>query len=112
MRETAGLLKMMVYTGSLEDTHEFVQFLRRETAKLRALRKLIISRQNTILWDVNKDGIEFPGLTYGSATLEVLLEELGVVCTPQTLHNPNATPSGVKEFDLSARYTWGNDRVM
>jgi hypothetical protein len=42
----------------------------------------------------------------------VLLEELGVVFTPQTLHNPNATPSGVKEFDLSARYTWGNDRVM
>jgi hypothetical protein len=103
---------MIVYTGSLEDTHEFVQFLRRETAKLRALRKLIISRERTILWDVNKDGIEFPGLTFGSATLEVLLEELGVVFTPQTLHNPNATPSGVKEFDLSARYTWGNDRVM
>jgi hypothetical protein len=104
--------EMIVYTGSLEDTHQFVQFLRRETAKLRTLRKLIIAREKTILWDVNKDGIEFPGLTFGSPTLEVLLEELGVVFTPQTLHNPNATPSGVKEFDLSARYTWGNDRVM
>jgi hypothetical protein len=103
---------MLVYTGSLDDTHQFVQSLRRETAKLRALRKLIITRERTILWDVNKDGIEFPGLTFGSPTLEVLLEELGVVFTPQTLHNPNATPSGVKEFALSARYTWGNDRVM
>ena len=36
---------MIVYTGSLEDSHEFVQFLRRETAKLRALRKLIITRE-------------------------------------------------------------------
>jgi hypothetical protein len=103
---------MIVYAGSLDDRHEFVQFLRRETAKLRALRKLIITRQGTTLRDVNKDGIEFPGLTFGSPILEVLLEELGVVFSPQTLHNPAATLSGVKEFDLSARYTWGNDRVM
>ncbi len=103
---------MVVYTGSLEDRHEFVQFLRNETAKLRALRKLVINRQKTTLWDVNKDGIEFPGLTYGSPMLDALVEELGLVTSPQTLHNPNATPTGVKEFDLSARYTWAHDRVM
>jgi len=61
---------------------------------------------------VNHDAIEFPGLTYGSATLEELLRELGAIFTPQILHNPNATPSGNKEFVLSAKWTWGHDRVL
>ena len=103
---------MVVYTGSLEDSHELIQFYRREAAKLREMRKLIVSREKTVVRDVNGDGLEFPGLTYGSANLEELLRELGVIFNPQSLHNPNATPDGVKEFRLSARWTWGHERVM
>jgi len=103
---------MIVYTGSLEDSGELIQFFRRESANLRILRRLIVSREKTVVRDVNGDGLEFPGLTYGSATLEELLRELGVIFSPQTLHNPNATPDGVKEFRLSARWTWGHERVM
>jgi hypothetical protein len=103
---------MAVYTGSLEDSGELIQFFRREAAKLRILRRLIVSREKTVVRDVNGDSIEFPGLTYGSPTLEDLLRELEVVFTPRTLHNPDATPDGVKEFRLSARWTWGHERVM
>src|SRR5437870_2498942 len=103
---------MIVYNGSVEDSSEVIQFFRREVDKLRALRKLVVNREKTVVWDVNRDGIEFVGLTYGCMALEELLRELGVVFNPQTLHNPNATPSGIKEFDLSARWTWGHDRVM
>lgn len=103
---------MVIYTGSLEDARELIEFVRRESLRLRAFRKLAISREKTVLRDVNGEGIEFPGLTYGSATLEALLRELGVVFTPATLHNPNATASGVKEFSLSARPPWGEERVM
>src|SRR5262245_56874514 len=103
---------MVVYTGSLDDSRELIQFLRREAANLRILRRLVISRDKTVVRDVNGDGLEFPGLTYGHSTLEALLEELGVIFTPQTLHNPNATPDGIKEFRLSARWTWGHERVM
>jgi hypothetical protein len=103
---------MIVYTGSLEDSHELIQFYRREAAKLREMRRLIVSREKTVVRDVNGDGLEFPGLTYGSANLEELLRELGVIFNPQNLHNPNATPDGVKEFRLSARWTWGHERVM
>ena len=103
---------MIVYTGSLEDSHELIQFFRREAAKLREMRRLIVSREKTVVRDVNGDGLEFPGLTYGSANLEELLRELGVIFNPQNLHNPNATPDGVKEFRLSARWTWGHERVM
>jgi hypothetical protein len=103
---------MVVYTGSVEDSHELIQFYRREAANLRTLRKLIVSREKTVVLDVNRDGIEFPGLTYGNPTLDELLRELGVIFTPQTLHNPEAAPGGVKEFRLSARWPWGHDRVM
>jgi hypothetical protein len=103
---------MVVYTGSLEDSRELIQFFRREAASLRILRRLIISRDKTVVRDVNGDGIEFPGLTYGSPTLEDLLRELEVIFTPKTLHDPDATPNGVKEFRLSARWTWGHERVM
>ena len=103
---------MIVYTGSIEDPDELIQFLRREAANLRILRRLTVSRDKTVVRDVNGDGLEFPGLTYGSATLEELLRELGVIFTPKTLHDPNATPDGVKEFRLSARWTWGHERVM
>ena len=103
---------MIVYPGSIEDAHELIQFFRREVGKLRSLRKLVVSKEKTVVWDVNRDTMEFPGLTYGCPVLDELMRELGVVFNPQTLHNPNATPSGIKEFDLSVRWTWGHDRIL
>jgi len=103
---------MIVYSGSLEDRHELIQFFRSNAATLRNLRRVLISPEKTVVMDVNGDGIEFPGLSYGNNILDELLKELGVVFTPATLHNPKATPSGKKEFDLSGRWTWGHDRVM
>ena len=103
---------MIVYTGSIEDSTELIQFFRREVGKLKALRRVVVNSEKTVVWDVNRAGMEFPGLTYGSASLEELLRELGIVFNKQTLHNPKATPSGVKEFDISAKWTWGHDRVL
>jgi hypothetical protein len=103
---------MIVYPGPIDDAHEMIQFFRREVDHIRALKKIVITREKTTVKDVNGDGIEFPGLTYGCTALDELLRELGVIFSPQTLHNPNATPSGIKEYALSARWTWGHDRVM
>jgi hypothetical protein len=103
---------MIVYSGSVEDSHELIQFFRREVGGLKALRKIVVNREKTVVSDVNKDTMEFPGLTYGNASLDELFRELGIVFNPQTLHNPKATASGVKEFDISAKWTWGHDRVM
>jgi len=103
---------MILYTGPIDDAEELVRFVRRESANMRSLRKLIISPEKAVVRDVNGDTLEFPGLTYGCATLDVLMQELGVIYTPQTLHQPPTTPSGVKEFRLSARHPWGHDRVM
>jgi len=103
---------MIVYSGSIEDSSELIQFFRREVGNLKALRKLVVNSERTIVLDVNKNAMEFPGLTYGCLALEELLRELGIVFNRQTLHNPKATPSGIKEFDISAKWTWGHDRVM
>lgn len=102
----------IVYTGPVDNSDDLIQFFRREAPNLRHLNKVIITREKTSVLDVNRDSIEFPNLTYGNPTLERLLEELGVIFTPQVLHNPDATPGGVKEYRLSARWTWGHDRVM
>jgi hypothetical protein len=103
---------MSVYAGSIDDPHALIQFFRVEAAKLRNLRKITITPESTIVQDVNRDTIEFPGLTYGNSTLDELMRELGVIFTPLTLHNPKATPSGKKEFTLSGRWTWGHDRIL
>ncbi len=102
---------MIVYTGPFE-TPAVIAFFRREAVNLRTLRRLVISREKTMVLDVNRDGIEFPGLTYGSAALEDLLREVGVVFAADTLHDPNTTPGGVKEFSLGACWPWGYERIL
>src|SRR4051812_27444644 len=103
---------MIVYAGSLNDSHAVIQFFRVEAARLRNLRKLTITPESTIVQDVNGDGIEFRDLSYGNPTLDELMRELGVIYSPQTLHNPKATANGKKEFTLSGRWTWGHDRIL
>ena len=103
---------MIHYSGSIDDPTELIRFLRREADSLRALRRLIIFQDRTVVQDINKDGIEFPGLTYGSPVLERLLQELGVVFDARALQDATSAPDGKTTFDLSSRWTWGHDRVL
>jgi len=102
---------MIVYRGSVEDTHSLIQFFRREAPKLRILRRLIVSQEKTVVLDVNGDGIEFPTLTFDSPGLERLLDDLGVVCSRESLREASSSPGAVKEFGLGAVWTWGHDSV-
>jgi hypothetical protein len=99
---------MIVYTGPVDDSHQLIQFFRREVNNLHALRKLIVSPGGSVVQDCNGDGMEFPGLTHGCSVLNRLLRELGIVFPTKTLHDPTSTPDGVREFDLSACWTWGH----
>ena len=101
---------MIVYSGPLDDTHTLIQFFRREAPKLRILRRLIISKDKTVVLDVNRDSIEFPGLTFDSPALPKLLDDLGVVYPRDHLNEAKA-PGGVLEFGLGAVWCWGHDSV-
>jgi hypothetical protein len=102
---------MIVYSGHVEDTHHLIQFFRREAPKLRILRRLIVSRDKTVVLDVNRDGIEFPGLTFDSPGLARLLDDLGVVYSREALYAAGSSPESVQEFGLGAVWTWGHDSV-
>ena len=103
------LVVMIVYSGPLDDTHLVIQFFRREAPKLRILRRLIVSKEKTVVLDVNRDGIEFPGLTFGSPALERLLQDLGVCYSRESLSEASTMKDCVKEFGLGAVWTWGHD---
>jgi hypothetical protein len=101
---------MIVYSGPIDDTHNVIQFFRREAPRLRILRRLLVSKDKTVVLDVNRDGIEFPGLTFDSPALARLLDDLGVVYSHDGLTDEKA-PNGVKEFSLGAVWCWGHDSV-
>jgi hypothetical protein len=97
---------MIVYFDRLEDTHALIQFFRREALNLRILRRLVVTKDKTVVFDVNRDGIEFPGLTFDSPALIRLLDELGVVYSRAYLQQANL-PDGIIEFDLGNVWCWG-----
>jgi hypothetical protein len=68
---------MIIYTGPVEDAHELIQFFRREVGKLKALRKLVVNSEKTVVLDVNKDdGVSRHGRGLRKATAELQLWEL------------------------------------
>ena len=102
---------MIVYSGPIEDTHMLIQFFRRAAPDFKILRRLIVSHDKTVVLDVNRDTIEFPGLTFDSPGLARLLEDLGVVYSRDALNAASSKPDSVKEFGLGAVWTWGHDSV-
>src|SRR6185295_8413426 len=100
---------MIVYSGTVDDTHQVIQFFRREQRKLKILRRVIVSKEKTLVLDVNGEGLEIPKLTFDSPGLERLLQDLGVVYSRAALDEAAAAPDSVKEFGLGAVWTWGHD---
>jgi hypothetical protein len=87
-----------------------VKFFRRESDRLRSLTKVVISPDKTVIYDINRDTMEFAGLTLGDPALEALLKELGVIYSVDDLQRAAAEGREV-EYPLSARFPWGWERV-
>lgn len=92
------------------EVEQVVQFFRRESGRLRFLTKVVISPDKTTIQDINRDTMEFVGLTYGDPALEALLADLEVVYDAESLKTA-AAESRTVEYPLSARYPWAWERV-
>jgi hypothetical protein len=101
---------MISYQHKPGETQALVQFFRRESARLRSLARIVISPYKTEVHDVNRDIMEFIGLTFGDPALEALLEELGVVYDVEVLRKCGAERRSI-EYPVSARFPWGWERV-
>ena len=87
-----------------------IRFFRRESDRLRSLTKVVISPGKTVIHDINRDTMEFAGLTFGDPALEALLKELEVIYDAGALERAAAAGREV-EYPLSARFPWGWERV-
>jgi hypothetical protein len=87
-----------------------IQTWRRESNRLRSLTKVVVGPVKTVIHDINRDSMEFVGLTFGDPALELLLKELGVVYDADQLKRAAAEGHEV-EYPLSARFPWGWERV-
>lgn len=92
------------------EVESVVQFFRRESGRLRFLTKVFICPGKTIIQDINRDTMEFVGLTFGDPALEALLTDLEVVFDLEVLKAAAAAGRTV-EYPLSARYPWAWERV-
>jgi hypothetical protein len=101
---------MIVYQHEVGQTQPLIQFFRRESSRLRTLTRVVIGPEKTVVYDINRDAMEFQGLSYGDPALEALLSELGVVFDSDILKKFGAEGRTV-EYPVSARYPWGWERV-
>jgi len=77
-----------------------IQTWRRESSRLRSLTKVVVGPTKTVIHDVNRDTLEFVGLTFGDPALERLLRELGsgLRCRPGQAGGSRGARGGVSPF--------------
>jgi hypothetical protein len=100
----------IVYEHKRGEVAPAIQFLRKEAGRLRFLSKVIVGPEKTTVQDINRDTMEFAGLTFGDPALEALLADLEVVFDAAALRAAGAEGRTI-EFPLSARYPWAWERV-
>jgi len=98
------------FEHKLGEVEPVIKFFRRESDRLRALTKIVISPGKTVIHDINRDTMEFAGLSFGDPALEALLKDLEVVYEASALARAAAEGRSV-EYPLSARFPWGWERV-
>ncbi|MCW8129718.1 MAG: hypothetical protein KIS92_05130 [Planctomycetota bacterium] len=80
--------------------------------KLSTLSKAFVEEHRTAVADVNGKRLVFDGIGYAHAEIGQLLKAVGAPFNPQYVHHPPPEGMTAKEYRLSVRYPWAQDRVM
>lgn len=96
-----------------EDKSEeaLIGFLRKEVPRMSTLRRVIVTPVHCELQDVNRMGLQFPGIGFGHPLLHPLMCEVGASFDPESLKEPPPNPQKTRDFIISARYPWAHDRI-
>ena len=94
------------------DPAEALAFFRAHREHLRALRRVVVGPEGTVVKDINGEEMRLDGLTLGHPELEALLRLAGASYDPATLHDPPRGRRPVKEFQVVKQDPWGHDRVL
>lgn len=101
--------KQVEFTG--ESTEEVAKFIGTQRMEFKAFRAVIVKPDLTVIRDLNRNEILFPGIGYGHDLLETVLKEAGASFDRQTVHEPPPNEEKRRELRCSARYAWGQDRI-
>lgn len=80
--------------------------------KLSLLSKAFVEARRTAVADVNGKRLVFDGIGYEHPEIGQLLKAVGAPFNPQYVHQPPPAGMTAKEYRLSVRYPWAQDRVM
>jgi hypothetical protein len=99
-----------VFSGQTGD--ELAAFVREHRPRLRPFRKVVVNAEGARILDINRAELVFPGVGLGHALLETVLRQAGAAFDPAAVRATPAGAQGEREFGCTARYPWGNDRVL
>jgi len=80
--------------------------------KISTLSKAFVEETRIAIVDVNGKRLIFDGIGYAHAEIGALLKAVGAPFNPQYVHQPPPAGMTAKEYRLSVRYPWAQDRVM
>lgn len=101
--------KTVEFTG--DSVEALTKFILDQRMVFKAFRRVIVKPDLSVIQDLNRNEIHFPGIGYGNPLLETLLKESGASFDPKTVHEPPPNDEQRRELRCSARYAWGHDRV-
>lgn len=97
------------FTGSTPD--EVIAFIADQRQWMKPFRRVIVSADQARVLDVNRNELNFPGVTFAHPLLESVLRAAGAAFDPANFHTP-PTGQASREFGCTARYPWAHDRVL
>ena len=100
---------LIFQVNSFEEAWEIFKVKQDE---IKALSKAFVEEDKTAIADVNGKKIIFEGIGYSHPDIKQLLTMAGAPFNPMYVSQPPADGSKVKEYRLSVRHPWGQDRVM
>jgi hypothetical protein len=84
--------------------------LRAQRRGFNIAAKITVAPGITTIFDLNGDGFQITGLSYGDENLIELLKILGAGFDPRQLRQVSPDDQDTREYTLSRSWTWGAER--